>query len=233
MLKGQRALVTGGSQGLGLAIARKLAQLGCSITLVSRNESKLKANIADFPSDARHDYLVMDLQRPNFTQLASSLQAKTILVNCAGISTHSLLPRLSDEQIAATINLNLTTPIILSKLSYKHMLKNNHDFVPTILNIASVLSYTKITMPGTLVYAALKAGLLGFTQSLAAELKNKVRVNALLPGLISETEMGAAVKMPIKSVGLDECAEQAVAMIVDQKLSGKCIALDAKGKREV
>ena len=233
MLQGQRALVTGGSQGLGLAIARKLAHLGCSVTLVARNESKLKANIADFPSDARHDYLVMDLQRPNFTQLASNLQSKTILVNCAGISNHSLLPRLSDDQIAATINLNLTTPIILSKLSYKHMLKNNQDFVATILNIASVLSYTKITMPGTLVYAALKAGLLGFTQSLASELKNKVRVNALLPGLIAETEMGASVKIPIKKVGLDECAEQAVAMIMDQKLSGRCVVFDAKGKREI
>lgn len=233
MLQGQSALITGGSRGLGLAIATKLANMGCSVTLVARNEELLKKNVSNLAADGRHDYLAMDLLKPNWAQLGASLLTKSILVNCAGISNHSLLSRLSDDQIADTIHLNLTVPLMLSKLSYKPMLKSNSQFKPTILNVASVLSYTKITMPGTLVYAALKAGLLGFTQSLAAEVRNKIRVNALLPGLIADTDMGDAVKMPIKKVELDDCAQHAVEMIVDEKLSGKCVVFDAKGTREV
>lgn len=231
MLLGQKALITGGSKGLGLAIATKLADLGCSITLVARNESLLKQNVALLSSEGHHDYSVIDLEQPDYRQLSFLLQNKSILVNCAGITNHSLLARLSDEEIFSTIQVNLTMPIVLAKLSYKNMLKMNSDMKPTILNIASVLSYTGITMPGTLVYAALKAGLLGFTQSLAAEAKGKIRVNSLLPGLIAETDMGKSVGKGIKSIALDDCAQQAVDMITDQKLNGSNIIYDAKGKR--
>lgn len=252
-LIGKKALITGGSKGLGYAISHKLAQLGCSVTLLARNEKLLMKNIRALPIIApkqEHNYLkcdLLDILNEDKTEkninlhneVVKSLTDVSILINCAGVTTHSLLPRISQSDIISTINLNLTAPIVLSKLSCRPMMKASNkteriigSFTkPIILNISSVLSMTSYSLPGTTVYAALKAGILGFTTSLAAELKGKIRVNALLPGLISGTEMGSAANVEndvFAEVTLEEVVNKAVEIISDDSMNGQGILVNNK-----
>lgn len=253
---GKKALVTGASKGLGYALSQRLAQLGCSVTLLARNEKLLKKNIDSLPivaSDQSHRYIRCDLQElldkesdSNMrihNELMNSLTGISILVNCAGITNHRLLPRISRDEILSTVGLNLTAPIILSKLSCRPMmkvaskLKANLDLEsfkkPIILNISSILSMTDNTLPGTAVYAALKAGLLGFTKSLAAEFRGKIRVNSLLPGLIVGTQMGSNAmiddsEVKLKEVSLDEVVGKAIEIISNDSINGQNVVIDGK-----
>ncbi|KAI5963883.1 hypothetical protein KGF57_001158 [Candida theae] len=232
MFKGQSALITGGSRGIGLAIAKKLANQGATITLLANNESVLKQSVKQLSSeyDQQHAILSVDLlhlvqENYNLSKLQDSFKSHSILVNCAGITTHTLLQRTTQKQITETINLNLTVPIILSQLCVKHMMRQR-DQNPSILNIASVLSLTHHLLPGTSVYAASKAGLLGFTKSLAHELKGRVRVNALLPALVKDTEMGKIVKGDLAEVSMDVVVNKAVEVLSELSVNGECITLD-------
>lgn len=252
-LVGKKALVTGASKGLGYAISQKLAELGCSVNLVARNETLLKANVNALPVVSlhqQHNYLKCDLQdllnkeiyHPSSKEshdLLEHLDNVSILVNCAGRTTHNLLPRISTEEVISTINLNLTVPILLSRLACRPMMKVSSKLKsspvagkfkkPTILNISSVLSTTDYTLPGTTVYAALKAGLLGFTKSLASEFKGRIRVNALLPGLIEGTDMGTNANIAndeLKPVAIDDVVKKAIEVISNDSFNGQNIILD-------
>lgn len=121
-------------------------------------------------------------------------------------------------------------------MAVKPMIKNlRQQGTPSILNISSVLSLTGLTTPGTTLYAALKAGILGFTESLAAELNGKVRVNAVLPGLVTETDMGknATVGGKFPIVSLEEVVDSCVEVICDETLNGQYILADGKGFRSL
>ena len=97
---------------------------------------------------------------------------------------------------------------------------------PSILNVSSVLSLTEHVLPGTSVYAASKAGLLGFTKSLSNELKGRIRVNALLPGLVKETDMGMNVNSGLEQVSLDEVSNKAVQVLSDLSMNGECVVVE-------
>ncbi|EMG48938.1 hypothetical protein G210_0394, partial [Candida maltosa Xu316] len=223
----QTALITGGSRGIGLAISKKLANEGATITLLARNKTKLEQSISELSTthDQKHSYLSYDLINLIKPSPELYLGSPSILVNCAGITNHSLLHRTSQEEIFTTINLNLTIPIILSQMVMKNMIRNK-NLNPSILNISSVLSMTNYFMPGTSVYAASKAGLLGFTTSLAKELKGRVRVNALMPGLVKETEMGSKVNADLTVIPLESVVNEAVRILQDTTMNGECVILD-------
>ncbi|CAK9436303.1 uncharacterized protein LODBEIA_P08610 [Lodderomyces beijingensis] len=234
MFKGKSALITGGSRGIGLAIASRLAQEGANVTLVARNHASLEAATRSLPRDDRHNqhhhFQALNLlnlvnsNHPDALIAQKSLSSNTILVNCAGMTTHSLLHSTSQQQILDTLNLNLTIPILLSQWAIKNMIRNR-KLHPAILNISSVLSLTDHVIPGTSVYAASKAGLLGFTTSLANEMKGRIRVNALMPGLVRETDMGSIVdeeKNVAPVVSLSFVADKAVEMLGDLSLNGEC-----------
>ncbi|KAK6197946.1 uncharacterized protein RJT21DRAFT_122762 [Scheffersomyces amazonensis] len=239
---GRKALVTGASRGLGKAISHKLASQGCSVLLVSRNEDLLRQQVKDLPqlsTSQKHDFVSLDLNdliiSPDKKKhLSSYLGDVSILVNCAGVTNHSLLYRLEDSEIISTINLNLIAPILLSKLLYKPMLKlskesiNKSQPISQILNISSILSLTETNVPGTSVYSASKAGILGFTKSLSAEFKGKVRVNSILPGLIRDTDMGAGASSSLsdKSISLDHVVSKSMDILLDDSVNGQCIICD-------
>ncbi|CAH2352816.1 L-rhamnose-1-dehydrogenase [[Candida] railenensis] len=252
---GRKCLVTGASQGIGYAISHKLASMGAIVTLVARNEEKLQRNLETLPGmndDTPHSYVKYDLNdllkdssddknpEGNYAKILSKLSETSVLLNCAGVTTHSLLSKTSTSDIHSVLNVNLIAPIILSKLAYKSMLisanTDSAPYSPSIINISSILSFTGTTIPGTSVYAASKAGLLGFTQSLADEFKGKVRVNSILPGLISETDMGSKVnssKLDVKPVPLDTVSEAIVQTILNDAINGECIVVDGKGERKL
>lgn len=228
MFKGKTALVTGGSRGIGLAISKKLAIEGAAVSLLARNETILQQSLLELATDhgQTHTYHSLDLtslllRNPQDLNFGSP----TILVNCAGVTNHSLLLRMTQEEIVNTINLNLTVPILLSQMVVKNMFRQKGSD-PTILNISSVLSMTEHFIPGTSVYAASKAGLLGFTKSLSKELRGKIRINALMPGLVKETDMGNKVMADINLVLVESVANEAIRILQDTKLNGECIVLD-------
>lgn len=233
-LIGHKALVTGASRGLGKAIATRLSELGCSVVLLARDEVLLQRNLQQLSSispQQKHSYIKCDLANlyikadTNHQHLVDALQDISILVNCAGVTNHKLLPKLSNEEIISTINTNLTSPIILSKMAFKPLLQSSKkfdNFVPTILNISSILALNDTSVPGTAVYSASKKGLLGFTSALAAEFKGKIRVNSILPGLIEETDMGKSAHIDnVEEVSLKDVVDASIEVIGDQNANGE------------
>lgn len=230
-LLGKKALVTGGLRGLGLAIAERLARHGAGVTLVARDAAALAQRAAALPVVGElqvHGFCAADLlqirSHADLSCLARQLQGISVLVNCAGMTNHSLLARTSAEQISDTIHLNLTVPIMMSRCAVREMMRFQSD-TKCIINISSVLSVTGEYAPGTSVYAASKAGLVGFTTSLAHELRGKVRVNAILPGLIRETDMGKlALLGHSTSCTLEQVTNEVMALVTPHCTSnGLCL----------
>lgn len=232
-LLGQRALVTGGSRGLGLAIAKAIASRGANVTLVARDEQLLSQVSRALPVislNQVHNYVGADLikfGREDDGKITEVMKDVSILINCAGKADHSLLARASKGSIADTIHLNLTVPILLSKLAVKQMLRirSPANTKPVIINISSILSVTGTMVPGTSVYAASKAGLLGFTTSLANELRGKIRVNAVLPGLVRETDMGRLFNIDdvVETCTLDDVARSVMELVENKNRNGECV----------
>lgn len=235
------AVVTGASRGLGNAIARRLANEGCLVTLVARNEALLRDTLVRLPvirPHQIHQYIVTDLSRfheldeqnkarQELMQAFSSLYA---LINCAGATTYRLLCSEPQSTIPSVLATNVIAPIALARLAYKPMLKvAKAQEKPVILNVSSLLSFTEVTSPGTTIYAALKAAMLGFTQSLAAELKDLVRVNSILPGLISETGMARGANPNLPKVSLNAVVDEAMRIIRDTTINGQNVAVDQSG----
>lgn len=244
MLSGQRAVITGASKGIGQALAIRLSQLGCAITMVSRSEQLLADTLDQLSSEQRqaHDYVVYDLSKlmrdsetSRVDELKKCLAESSILVNCAGVANHNLLHKLPNETVASTLQVNLLSPILLSKMAIMPMIKHLRKLKvkPQILNISSMLSLSGVTIGGTTPYAALKAGLLGFTQSLLGEMNGKVRVNAVLPGLVPETEMGKTGSKSLPSVHLSEVIDTCEKVITNDEFNGALIVADGKGFRKL
>jgi 3-oxoacyl-[acyl-carrier protein] reductase len=189
-LDNRTALVTGASQGIGEAIARRLAEQGARVVLAARSEDKLKdlaARIDAGGGCARP--LVLDVSQPEtFAERLKSLPedfaAVDILVNNAGITADNLLARMSLEDWERVLRTNLTGAYAMTREVLRGMMKRRWG---RIINITSVVGM--MGNAGQANYAAAKAGLIGLTKSLARELGSRsITVNAVAPGYI-ETAM--------------------------------------------
>ncbi|HEY4563695.1 MAG TPA: 3-oxoacyl-[acyl-carrier-protein] reductase [Thermoanaerobaculia bacterium] len=193
-LDNKTALVTGASQGIGEAIAKLLALQGARVVVAARNEEKLKALAAYIDAGggcARP--LALDVSRPEtFGERLKSLPADfgeiDILVNNAGITADNLLARMSLDDWERVLRTNLTGAFALSKEVIRGMMKRRWG---RIVNVSSVVGM--MGNAGQANYAASKAGLIGFTKSLARELGSRnITVNVVAPGYI-ETAMTEAL----------------------------------------
>ena len=191
-LDGKTALVTGASQGIGEAIARRLAEQGARVVLAARGEDKLKdlaARIDAGGGCARP--LALDVSQPEtfaerLKQLPEDFAAVDILVNNAGITADNLLARMSLEDWERVLRTNLTGAYALTKEVLRGMMKRRWG---RIINVSSVVGL--MGNAGQANYAAAKAGLIGLTKSLARELGSRsITVNAVAPGYV-ETAMTA------------------------------------------
>jgi 3-oxoacyl-[acyl-carrier protein] reductase len=185
-------LVTGGSRGIGLAIARKLAGSGYHVIAVARRESDdLRAGIDAAEKEGRGQihFRAFDLSDvdaiPNFVKsLRDEFGAIFGLVNNAGLGTEGLLATMHNSEIEALTRLNVLSPIILTKYVVRHMMA---DGAGRIINMSSIIASTGYN--GLSVYGATKAAATGFTRSLAREVgKLGITVNAIAPGFI-DTEL--------------------------------------------
>lgn len=189
------ALVTGASRGIGQAIAVALARAGYRVigtATGTAGTASIAAALAPFGEN--HHALLLDVADRQslpgfFEQLATAELTPAILINNAGITRDNLVLRMKDDEWQQVVDTNLTAVFHLSKHCIRGMLKARFG---RIINLASVVGAAGNA--GQANYAAAKAGLVGFTKSLAHEVANRnVTVNAIAPGLI-DTDMTRALK---------------------------------------
>ena len=186
-LTGKTALVTGASGGIGEAVARALHAQGASIVLHGTRAEKLEALQEDF--GARAFALAVDLSDRDavsgLVDAASALAGPiSILVNNAGITRDGLLMRMKDDDWDSVLEVNMTASMSLCRAAMRGMMKARTG---RIISISSVVGVTGNA--GQTNYAASKAGMIGFSKSLAAEVASRgLTVNVVAPGFI-ETPM--------------------------------------------
>ena len=183
-LTGKTALITGASGGIGAAIARALHGAGATVGLSGTREEPLNALAADLASRAH--VLPCNLADPAAVEALpkaaiAALGGIDILVNNAGITRDQLFMRMSDEDWASVIDVNLTATMRLCRAVMRPMMKARWG---RIVNISSIVGATG--NPGQVNYAASKAGMIGLTKSIAAEVASRgITANAVAPGFIA------------------------------------------------
>ncbi len=224
-LDGEIALITGVSRGIGQAIARELGRRGATVIGTATTEAGAEAITRDLRERGIQGRgLRLDVTDP--ASVDATLKAVTqefgppgILVNNAGIARDNLLLRMKDEEWATTLDTNLTSVYRLSKAVLRGMMKAQRG---RIISITSVVGATG--NPGQANYAAAKAGIIGFTKSLAREIGSRnITVNAVAPGAIATDmtrDLPAAQRqallasIPLQRLGEPQDIANAVAFLV-------------------
>ena len=205
LLKGEIALVTGASRGIGAAIADELAAQGATVIGTATSEAGAKAIGERLAGQGGHGR-VLDVADPASVEalidgIASDIGPVSILVNNAGITRDNLLMRMKDEDWQAILDTNLTSVYRTSKAVMRAMMKARKG---RIINIASVIGVTGNA--GQANYAAAKAGIIGFSKSMAREIGSRgITVNVVAPGF-SDTDMTRSLPEDARKGMLDPIA---------------------------
>ncbi|BBB33539.1 3-oxoacyl-[acyl-carrier protein] reductase [Thermotomaculum hydrothermale] len=224
-LTGKTAIVTGASRGIGKAIAEKLSEAGAKVILIARNEERLKELAAKLGNSP---YFTLDItDREKVKEVFKEIQKQydiDILVNNAGITRDNILMMMKDNEIESVIDTNLKSIFYVTKQVLRKMLKKRSG---RIINITSVIGL--MGNPGQSNYAASKAGIIGFTKSLAKEIGSRnITVNAIAPGFIEtdmtkdlseETKKAMLETIPLKRTGTPEDIANAVLFLASDLAS--------------
>ena len=236
-LSNKNVFVTGSTRGIGLAIAHKFASLGANVVLNGRSaiSEELLTQFADYgvkvvaiSGDVSDN---ADAKRM-VEEAVEALGSVDILVNNAGITKDGMALRMSEEDFDAVLKINLTGTFNMTQAVLKPMTKARAG---AIINLSSVVGLTGNA--GQANYAASKAGVIGFSKSIAREVAARnVRVNVIAPGFI-ESDMTAVLsdkikdammgQIPMKRFGqAEEVAEVAVFLAKQEYLTGQLLAID-------
>ncbi len=227
-LKDEVALVTGASRGIGKAIALRLGALGARVVGTATTDAGAAGIQSDFDANKLNG-LGLCLNVTDSASVEAAMNAiqehfssPSVLVNNAGITRDNLLMRMKDDEWQAVLDTNLTSVFRLSKACLRGMMKARRG---RIINIASVVGSTG--NPGQTNYSAAKAGILGFTRSLAREVGSRgITVNAVAPGFIDtdmtrelpEAQRNALIQqVPLGCLGTVEDIAAAVAFLASSQ----------------
>ena len=236
-LKGKNVFITGSTRGIGLAMAHKFASLGANIVLNGRREidEELVSEFSDYGVQVvsiSGDVSDSTDAKRMVEETIEKLGSVDILVNNAGITKDKLMLKLTEEDFEQVLKVNLVGAFNMTQAVLKPMSKARQG---AVINVSSVVGL--IGNVGQANYAASKAGLIGFTKSVAREVAARnVRVNAIAPGMI-ESDMTDVLsdkvkettlaQIPMKRFGnTSEVAEVAVFLARQEYLTGQVIAID-------
>ncbi len=203
LLKGKKALVTGGTAGIGKAIASIYAEQGADVAIFGTNQERAEQAVKEIEAlraspEQKVTYALVNVSNSKEVEESVDKLLKEwghidILVNNAGITRDGLLARMSEEDWDLVVDVNLKSVYNLCRAFARPMMKARSG---TIINISSVIGLTGNA--GQINYAASKSGMIGFTKSLAKELASRnVRANCLAPGYI-ETQMTSGLSDQVK-----------------------------------
>lgn len=244
LLEGKKTLVTGGTRGIGKAIAEAFAKNGASVVIFGTNEENAKLVVAELKklslsSAQTFDYKIVDVADHKrvleaIDEIHKEWTKLDIVVNCAGVTRDNFLIKMSEEDWDKVLDVNLKSVYNVCHAAVKPMLKARSG---KIINITSVIGLTGNA--GQVNYSASKFGLVGFTRSLAIELaKRGVCVNCIAPGFI-DTDMTSVLteaqkeeilkKVPMQKLGKPEDIAAAaifLASSMSDYVTGQVITVD-------
>lgn len=241
LLDGKVAMVTGASRGIGRAAAVALARQGAKVVINFAGNTKAANEVLDEITAAGGEAMLFQADVANGEAVESLVKAALdrfgqidILVNNAGITRDNLLMRMKEEDWDAVLNTNLKGVFLCTKAVSRPMMKRRSG---KIINMASVIGLIGNAGQGN--YAAAKAGVIGFTKSMAKELASRnITVNAVAPGFITtdmthvlsdEIKTGLADKIPLGRLGTPEDVAQAVVFLASDAanyITGQTINID-------
>ena len=236
-IKNKNVFVTGSTRGIGLAIAHRFASLGANIFLNGRSE--ISKDLIDSFNDygvkviaISGDVSQFDDAKRMVDEAIAELGSVDILVNNAGITNDKLMLKMTETDFESVLKVNLTGAFNMTQSVLKPMTRARQG---AIINLSSVVGLRGNV--GQANYAASKAGLIGFTKSVAREVASRgIRVNAIAPGFI-ESDMTDAIPekmqeailagIPMKRIGKAEEVATVASFLAEQEyLTGQVIAID-------
>lgn len=243
LLMNQTAVVTGGTRGIGKAIALRFAQEGASVAICGTNPEKGQETLlelqAHLSGDQKAAFYQVDVAsgtqvEKTMAQIYADFGHIEILVNNAGITRDNLLMRLSEEDWNSVLDTNLKSVYLTCRAVIRTMMKARQG---KIINISSVVGLTGNA--GQTNYAASKAGMIGFTKSLAQEAASRgINVNCVAPGF-TETDMtgalnekqkeGILAQVPMQKMGTPQDIANAVLFLASPLaayITGQVLAVD-------
>lgn len=236
-ITGKNVFITGSSRGIGLAIAHRFAKAGANIVLNGR--SAIPQEVLNSFSDygvkvigISGDVSDMTDAKRMVAEAQTQLGSVDVLINNAGVTRDKLLLKMTEEDFEAVLKINLTGAFNMTQSVLKPMTKAREG---AIINLSSVVGL--LGNIGQANYAASKAGLIGFTKSVAREVAGRgIRVNAIAPGFIASdmTEVlsekmkeALLAQIPVKRIGrAEEVAELAYFLACQDYITGQVIAID-------
>jgi len=199
------ALVTGGSQGIGEAICRRLAKEGFTVVVASRSQAKIEAVAAAIESDGgKAVAMTLDVQDPDAAKAAvkeivSRFGGLHALINNAGVTRDNLMPRIKPGDFDLVLSTNLRGPYFLTQAALRPMIRQRWGRVVFISSVVGLMGNA-----GQTNYAASKAGMIGVAKSLAREISSRgITVNAVAPGYI-ETDMTKELDGKVKDAFMQQ-----------------------------